>query len=36
MVRTYEELVMDDGHLSVAENVRHEMDLRHLKRSKVT
>ena len=36
MVRTYEALVMDDGHLSVAENVLHEMDLRRGERVEVT
>ena len=36
MVRTCEALVMDDGHLSIAEEVRHEMDLRLGERVEVT
>ena len=36
MVRTYEALVMDDGHLSVADNVRHEMNLQRGERLEVT
>ena len=36
MARTYEALVMDDGHLSVADDVRNEMDLRHGERVEVT
>jgi len=36
MVRTYEALIMDDGHLSIAEEVRHEMDLRRGERVEVT
>ena len=36
MARTYEALVMDDGHLSVADDVRNEMDLRHGERVEIT
>ena len=36
MVKTCEALVMDDGHLSIAEEVRHEMDLRRGERVEVT
>jgi len=36
MVKTCEALVMDNGYLSVAEDVRHEMDLRCGERVEVT
>jgi len=36
MVRTYEAQVLDDGHLSVADDVRHEMNLQHGERVEVT
>ena len=36
MVKTCEALVMDDGHLSIADEVRHEMDLRRGERVEVT
>ena len=36
MVRTYEAQVLDDGHLSVADNVRHEMNLQRGERVEVT
>jgi len=36
MVRTYEAQILDDGHLSVADNVRHEMNLQRGERVEVT
>ena len=36
MVRTYEALVMDNGHLSVADDVWHEMDLQRGERVEIT
>jgi hypothetical protein len=36
MVKTCEALVMDDGYLSIAEDVRHEMDLRRGERVEIT
>jgi len=35
-MQTCEAFVMDDGHLSIAEEVRHEMGLRHGERVEVT
>jgi bifunctional DNA-binding transcriptional regulator/antitoxin component of YhaV-PrlF toxin-antitoxin module len=36
MVKTCEALVMDDGHLSITEEVRHAMDLQRGERVEVT
>jgi len=36
MERTYEALVMDDGHLSIADNVRKEMNLQCGERVEIT
>ena len=36
MVRTYEAQVLDDGHLSVSDDVRHEMNLQSGERVEIT